>query len=894
MPDRWARDLDRRLAALGVAPTRRVEIIAEVEQHLADARRDTLDPREADRLVAELAVIERRVPSDPPVLGKGRQTVIASLWQDLRYAARTLRLDPAYTIIVAATLALGIGANAAIFSVADAVMLRPFPYPQMERIVVLNETTRNGQQMSVAWPTFEDWLAQNQSFEHLGVYRNAVATLTGGEQAERLNAAVVSSGVFGAMGVAPTAGRTFGAADDKPGAAPVAMVSERLWKNRFGSDPSLVGRAVTLNNEPHVVVGIMPPGMRFPGRLTDVWLPIGPIVSTFPPSRGSHPGLFAVGRLKPDVSYERAVADMDTVARRIESQFPDTNKDVAVAMTPYYEQIVQNIRPTLYVLLGAVGFVLLIGCANLANLMLARAERRQREIAVRAALGAERRRVIQQLLTESLLLAAIGGTLGVILATWIVKLFVASRPVSIPRIDMVGVDGRVMLFAAALSMATGIIFGLVPALRASSPDLVGTLKETGRGAGVSRSRRFRSVLVVVEVALAVVLLVGAGLMIRSFTRLMAVEPGFDPEGVVTMRVTLPAAKYREIDRWLAFHDDLVRRVSAIPGVTAAGVNSAVPLEGGGAEAGVAVEGRPMPSHANPGPATLFQASSPGYLPAMGIRLIRGRYFTERDTRASTPVVIVDESLVRKVFPNEEPLGKRTSFEFHSVNPQAPPRVVWREIVGVVAHVRHYGIASEPPFVQLYTPFEQLPIYFDPRRPSMALVVRTSLAIEPWTTAIRREVARLDADIPVYGVQTMKTYLAQDTEQPRLSAWLLSGLGGLALLLAVIGIYGVVSYSVTQRTQEIGVRVALGAAPADVLRMVVGQALALVIVGVMAGTGAAIALASLMRNLLYEVSARDPVTIAAIAIALTIVGLIASLVPARRATRVDPIVALRAE
>ena len=834
--------------------------------------------------------IERRTALDPPVLGKGRQTMMATLWQDLRYATRSLRLNPGYAMIVLATLALGIGANAAIFSVADAVMLRPFPYPGMDRIVVLNESTRSGQQMSVAWPTFQDWRAQNQSFDHLGVYRNAVANLTGGQQPERLNAAVVSSGVFGAMGVPPLLGRVFGDSEDAAGAARVAIISARLWRSRFAADPTVVGRTILLNNEPHVIIGIMPPGMRFPSRLTDVWLPIGPVIPTLPLSRGTHPGLFAVGRLKAGVSFERAAADMDTVARRIESQFPDTNAGVAVSMTPYYEQIVQNIRPTLYVLLAAVGFVLLIGCANLANLMLARAERRQREIAVRAALGAERRRIIQQLLTESLLLAAVGGTLGVLLATWIVKAFVASHPVTIPRIDMVGVDGRVIAFAAALSIVTGIVFGLVPALRASAPDLVSTLKETGRGSGGTRSRRFRSALVVVEVALAVVLLVGAGLMVRSFARLMAIDPGFDPASLVTMRVTLPASKYPELDRWLAFHEELVRRVAAIPGVSAAGLNSALPLEGGGAEAGVAVEGRPLPSQANPGPATLFQASSAGYLPAMGIRLLRGRYFTEHDRKGAAPVVIVDESLAQKVFPSDDPLGKRISFEFHGT--PAHPQIVWREIVGVVAHVHHYGLASEPPFVQLYTPFEQLPIYFDPRRPSMALVARTALAPDALTAAIRREIAAIDRDVPVYGVETMTTYMAQNTEQSRLSVWLLSGLGGLALLLAIIGIYGVVSYSVTQRTPEIGLRVALGAAPRDVLRMVVGHAAVLVVCGVIGGTAAALALASFMRSMLFEVSERDPLTISAIALTLTLVGILASMVPAVRATRLDPLAALR--
>src|SRR5262249_12701451 len=377
----------------------------------------------------------------------------------------------------------------------------------------------------------------------------------------------------------------------------------------------IVGRTIVLNNDPHVVVGVMPPAMRFPSRLTDVWLPLGPVIPTFPTSRGVHPGLFAIGKLKAGVSFEAAAADMDTVARRIEAANPDSNKDVAVAMIPYFEQIVRNIRPTLYVLLGAVGFVLLIGCANLANLMLARAERRQREIAVRAALGAERRRIIQQLLTESLLLSAIGGTLGLLLATWIVKLFVASQPVTIPRIDLVAVDGRVAAFAAALSIFTGIVFGLVPALRASSPDLLPSLKQTGRGGG-SSSRRLRSVLVVVEMALALVLLVGAGLMIRSFAKLMAIPTGFNPHGLVTMRLTLPRSKYGDLERWQAFHDELVRRVSAVSGVTAAGINSAVPLEGGGSESAVLAEGDPMPAPGKPATMCLFQTTSPDYFRAM--------------------------------------------------------------------------------------------------------------------------------------------------------------------------------------------------------------------------------------------------------------------------------------
>ena len=891
MPE-WSRAVEARLAALGVPPARRVDIIAEVRQHLADVQRTALTDEEIDLLLGELARLERSTDLEPPVLGKARQTFMATLWQDLKYAVRSLRLNPGYTAIVLATLALGIGANAAIFSVADAVMLRPYSYPDIDRVVMINETTRKGGVMSVAWPTFQDWAAQQQSFEYFGLFRSTTANLTGGDQAERLNAAIASSQIFGALGIGPSAGRAFTPEEDKPGAPRTALVSERLWRTRFAADPGIVGRTVVLNSEPHVIVGVMPPGMRFPSRLTDVWLPLGPIVGTLPAGRGNHPNLFVAARLKPGVSFERAAADMDTIARRLEKQYPDSNTDVAVAMIPYYEQIVQSIRPTLYVLLGAVGFVLLIGCANLANLMLARAERRQREIAVRAALGAERRRIVQQLLTESLLLALVGGGLGILLANWIVTVFVASRPVTIPRIDLIGVDGRVVAFAALLSIATGVIFGLVPALRASAPDLLASLKQAGRGGGMAPSRRFRSALVIVEVAMALVLLAGAGLMIRSFARLMAIEPGFDPDGVVTMRLTLPPAKYREQERWTAFHAELVRRVSAIPGVTAAAVNSAVPLEGGGAESGVMVEGRPIPPPGTQGDMCLFQASSPEYFRAMGIPIVRGRPFSGRDGRSSTPVVIVDDSLVSRLFPGEDPPGRRIAFEFRG--DRQNPNPIWREIVGVVAHVRHYGIASEPPFVQLYTPVEQLPLWFEQRRPSMALFARTPLAAEAVTAAIRRELAVIDRDIPVYGVQTMRTYLAQSTEQPRLSVMLLGGLGGLALLLAVIGIYGVVSYSVAQRTQEIGVRMALGATRRDVLGMVGKQAMTLIGAGLLVGVGAALALGSVMQNLLFEVSPRDPATLTAIVAMLGVVGMVASFVPARRATRVDPIVALRAE
>jgi putative ABC transport system permease protein len=512
------------------------------------------------------------------------------------------------------------------------------------------------------------------------------------------------------------------------------------------------------------------------------------------------------------------------------------------------------------------------------------------DLAVRRALGADRWRLVQQLLTESLLLAVIGGGLGVLVARWLVALFVASQPTTIPRIDLVGVDLRVLAFAAVLTMATALLFGLVPALRASSPDLRSALNQAARGSVLAPSRRLRSTLVVVEVALALMLLVGAGLMIRSFSKLMSIEPGFDPEHVVTMRMTLPTTKYGELPAWIAFHENLVQRVAAVPGITAVGLNSSIPLGGGASESGVIVEGRPLPRPGEQRTICMFQTSTLDYFRAMGVPLVKGRFFSELDTAAGARVAIVDETFVRTLFPGEDPIGKRVSFEDRG--DQNKPDPIWREIVGVVRHVRHYGIASGPQFVQIYTPMAQLPFWYEQRRPGMALVARTAIPPESLTASIRREVAALDPDIPLFGVQTMERYLAQNTEQTRLSVLMLGGLGALALVLAVIGIYGVVSYSVAQRTQEIVLRVALGASRRDVMRLVVGQAMTPVMAGVVIGVGAALALTSFVRSMLFQVDERDPATFVVVVVVLAAVGLVASVLPAVRATHVDPIVALR--
>jgi predicted permease len=677
MPD-FRRVIDRRLARLRLAPTRRADIVEELSQHLQDRYRELRESgvpaadaereshAELVRLARQLAGVEVPAPLDPPDPGAGGRTMLKTVPNDIRYALRTFARNPGFTAVVLLTLALGIGATTAIFSVLDGVMLRPLPYPDIDRILSLSERTTDGRNMSVSWPNFQDWRDQNQVFEHLGIYRPTTVNLTGGDRPDRLNASIASSAMFGAMGLSPIVGRVLSATEDTPAADRVAIVSERLWRNRFSGDPNLIGRSITLNGEPHTVIGIMPAAMRFPSRLTDVWLPIGLSVAGFPP-RGAHPGLTAVGKLKPGVTLEQANADMDTIARRLEQQYPMSNKNTRVSLVAYYELVVRNIRPALLVLISAVGFVLLIGCANLANLMLSRAEARHREVAIRAALGAARGRLVQQLMVESLMLAIGGGLLGALFAFWAVKAFVASQPSTVPRIDLIAVDARVLLFTAGISILTGIVFGLAPALRATAPDLIAGLKEAARASTTPGSRRIRSSLIVVEGALAMVLLVGAGLTLRSFSRLMAIDPGFNPERVVTARLNLPDAKYPDRAAWTAFHREILQRLVVLPGVDSVGLNSAIPLEGGGSEAPVIAEGDPMPSPDRPATATLFQTTSPGYLRAMGIQLIKGRDFADRDTAATAPVVIVDETLVRKVFHDADPIGKRLAFEMRGMH-----------------------------------------------------------------------------------------------------------------------------------------------------------------------------------------------------------------------------------
>ena len=815
------------------------------------------------------------------------------LRQDVRYSVRALLRTPVYTVVAVLTLTLAIGANTAVFSVVNGVMLRPFPYPSIDRLVTLMETNENtGEPFSISYPNFKDWSEQNTVFEKLGLYRGQTFNLTGTDQPERLNGAIASSALFDATGLKPLAGRTFTADEDQQGAPPVAVISERLWTNRFAADPATVGRSMTLNGVNYTIVGIVPSGMRIPSRLTDVWLPMGRYVDTFPP-RGAHPGLYAMGRLKPGVSFERALNDMNTVADRLSQEYPNSNQYAGILMTRYYEQVVSNIRPALMMLFITVVLVLLIACANLGNLMLARADARQREIAVRTSLGASRWRIVRQLSTESCLIASIGAVLGVLLAKLAIASLVASNPSNIPRLDQITLDARVLAFAVVAAISSALAFGLLPSLRLARTDLQATIKDGGRGSGGGHSGRLRGAFVVVEVALALVILTGAGLTIRSFRELTRVETGFQSDNVITANVALPDSKYPQVESWTAFYGQLLDRVTPLPGVKSAAINSGLPMTGVGNESPIMPEGRPMPKPGEPMQGATFFAISPDYFETLGIRILNGRSFSKDDTPNAPLVAIIDEKVAKLFWPNESPIGKRVAFEAEGMH-GGQLTAVWREVVGVVESVRHYGLTVDSKRVQIYTPFTQIPLYMRDRRPAMALAVKTDLPQQTMIPQIRRELSAIDRDLPLFGISTMNSVLNQQFEQPRLSMALMSMFGALALILAILGVYGVMSYTVLQRTQEIGIRMALGARRSDVLLLVARRAVLLVGAGLAIGGAAGLALNRSMPPFLYQVSPDDPTTLIVVSILLASIALIASFIPARRATRVDPIRALRYE
>ncbi|MBI4472714.1 MAG: ABC transporter permease [Acidobacteria bacterium] len=817
------------------------------------------------------------------------------LRQDLQFATRTLVKTPGFAVVALLTLTLGIGANTAIFSVVNAVMLRPFPYPDIDEIMWLGEINKTtGEDVSVSYPNFIDWRKQATVFEHFGLYRGMNVNWTGIDQAERLSAATVSSAAFSAMGIAPVLGRSFTPEEDEPVPAPVAIISERLWHTRLGRNPNVIGTSITLGGLTHTIVGVMPGGMRFPSRLTDVWIPIGRYVSGFPTDRGAHPGLWAVARLKDGATHEHAVTEMNAIADRLAQAFPASNISAGIQIIPYYELVVANVRPGLLLLLGTVVFVLLIACANLANLMLARSDGRQREIALRASLGAGKWRLVRQLLTESFLLASVGAIFGVLLANWTVGSLTGFLPATLPRVDQIQIDANVLAFALASSVIAALLFGLVPAVRAARFDLQSAIREGSPTAAGGRRSPLRSMLIVAELALALVVLVGAGLTVKSFGALMSVDAGFDVEHVVFGRVDIPASRYPNESAWVSFHQELLGRLSAIPAVQFAGLTNSIPLNGSGSESGILPEGTPLPTPENPLPGCTYYAVTPDYFKAIGIQMLKGRTFTLQDNAESPLVAVIDEAMADKFWPNENPIGKRVSFEFEGHGHPSNIRPIWREVIGVVESVKHYGLTVDSPRAQLYAPITQLPLWMQQRLPSMAFLLRTNTPAETILGTIRRQVGAIDSDLPVYGVGPLANVIDSQVQSARLGMLLMGLFGVLALSLAVIGVYGVVSYSVTQRTQEIGIRIALGAQRHNVIGMIVRQAGTLVGLGIVLGLFGGTLISRLVSGMLFGVSPADPTIYAAVAAVLALVAFTASYIPARRATRVDPLSALRYE
>jgi putative ABC transport system permease protein len=812
--------------------------------------------------------------------------VVISLLEDLRYGARVLIKNPGFAAVAVIAIALGVGANTAIFSVVNAVLLRPLPFDGADRLLGVSATYPESKSQGLGFstfPNFADWRDQGQSFEQMAAFRNRPLALTGVEEPERIGGARVSSDFFPLLGIQPIMGRVFLPEEDQPGSGRTVVLGHALWQRRFGADPNLIGRAITLDGQSHTVIGILPAGFEFPllSKETELWTSVSLDGMTLKERGAQMYGVIA--RLKAGVSLEQAQAEISTIASRLEQQYPDKNTGSGARLIRMQELLVSSIRPALLVLFAAVGFVLLIACANVANLLLARASSRKKEIAIRTALGANRGRIIRQLLTESMMLAVMGAAVGLLLALWGMDLLIALGPDNIPRLDEINIDSSTLAFTVGVTLLTGLVFGLAPALHASKLDLNESLKEGVKGAGgASGHGRFRNLLVVAQVTLALVLLVGAGLLIKSFYRLQNVDPGFNPENVLTLRVALPAARYPEAHHVTAFFDQALTKIGALPGVVGAGTISFSPLSGATFYLDFDIEGRPP---AGPGKSNeaQYRSISANYFRVMEIPLKRGRHFTEVDRRDAPGVAIINETMARRFWPDEDPIGKRISLQ-KSMGEDEPP---WREIVGVAGDVKHFGLDADVR-PEMYAPDAQQPLGAN------TIVIRTSNDPTAMIAAVRSEILSVDKDQPVSNVQTLEYYVTRSTARQRFSMILLFTFAAVALVLAAVGVYGVTSYSVTQRTHEIGIRMALGAQQKDVLRLVLGQGLKLTAIGVGIGLAAAFALTRAMTSLLFEVSANDSMTFIIAPVVLAGVALAACFVPARRATRVDPGVALRYE
>ncbi len=809
------------------------------------------------------------------------------MFQDLRFGLRMLLKKPGFTLIAGLTMTLGIGANTAIFSVVNAVLLNPLPFAEPEHLIRIygHFLATSQDNMSASVPEFTDYREQTRSFEQIAGYDDFSANLTPTDgDPERVEALAVTPELFSVLKVTPQAGRVFLSEEAQDGHDDVVLISNELWRRRFGADPNVVGRKVIVNGLNNTVIGIMPEGFAFPRR-TELWKPLWFPAEQYDQQRRGSRGLEVIGRLKQNVSLRAAQAEMDNLAAQLTQQYPRNyeSRGWSIGVVPLLEDYVGQARKGLLVLLGAVAFVMLIACANVANLSLTRATSRRQEIALRLALGAPRWRVTRQLLTESVLLAFAGGAAGLLLAAWGTGVLLRFAPNDLPRIHEVRLDWRVLAFTFAVSLVTGILFGLVPALAASNPDLNETLKEGGRGgSGGVKRQRMRSAFVIAEITLALVLLVGAGLMLKSFWRLQRVDPGFNPDGVLTMRMMLPFGTYQKPAQRSAFYRQVLERIKSAPGVEAVSATSRVPLTQGSNSGTISGEN----SAVGPGDLPVeaeWRWVTPDFFKAMSTTLMAGRAFTEADAEGAPLVAVVDESFARRYYPNEDPLGKRIKRgKLDSTRP-------WMTIVGIVRNVHSRRLDAESG-VQVYFPF-----YQDPTAYNMSLVIRTSMA-DPLALSgtVRAAIQSLDNNQPVYDVFTLRQIVGDSMAQRRFSMLLMGLFAAVALALAAVGIYGVMSYSVAQRTHEIGIRIALGAQTSDVLKLVIGQGMMLTLIGVAIGLAAALALTRLLETLLFGISVTDWVTFTEIAALLTAVALLACYLPARRASRLDPMIALRQE
>src|SRR5262245_5854988 len=798
---------------------------------------------------------------------------LETLWQDLRYGMRMLLTCPSFTVVAVITLALGIGANTAIFSVVNAVLLRPLPCEGPDRLVYIWNAPQQGYPEDSSLPDFVDWREQSRSFERMAATTDRTFNLTGVGEAERLNGLAVTADFFPLLSIRPAFGRVFLPEEDRPGASGVAILSHNLWRRRFGSNPDVVGRSITLNGQNHTVVGITAPDLWLPGG-ADLWVPLAMDPSVV---GRRNDFLQVVGQLKPGVSLDQARAEMKVIDARLAQQYPETNSEWRAELVPLHEVLVRNSRDMLLVLLAAVGFVLIIVCANVANLLLARGATRGREIAIRAAFGAGRGRLVRQLLTESILLALLGGAGGAILALFGINALVGMGANIIPHLIEIDIDARVLGFTVFLSIVTGALFGLAPALQISRLDLIDALNEGGRAGTMSGGRRLRQALVVSEVALSLILLIGAGLMIKSLYRLVNFDSGFNRKNLLTMQLALPQVKYGSEQQVAAFYQRLIEGVRGAPGVVSATVVSPLPLGGIRSLRAFGIAGR-----SDGGDASVMWVGD-RYIETMGYPLLLGRPLAELDGREGPKAALINQSFARRYFSDQDPIGQLVTIE----GPQNP-NARWMTIVGVVADVKQ-SYVMEMMEKEIYPS-----IYVPQALPSMALVARAMDSPLSLLSAVRAEVRKLDRDLPVYNIQTMDQALGATLKRERFTMLLLSVFAAVALALAAVGLYGVMSYAVSQRTREIGIRMALGARRSDVLMMVIGQGIKLAGAGALIGLGGALALKRLIETLVFGVSATDPLTFTTIALLLTLVALLACWIPARRATKVDPMIALRCE